>query len=95
MGKQFMPVSSRYGAPMGRPSFGTPPEKGIKLFRVVMVDGDYDDGGAYWGGPPADPLYCARCPGYQAFTRAKSRTEAASKLGLKSSQLVFSLESKP
>jgi hypothetical protein len=80
---------------MGRPSYGTAPDKGVKLFRVVMVDGDYDNGGAYWGGYPSPPLYCARTPDYQAFTRAHSRTEAATKLGIKPEQLARGLHLNP
>jgi hypothetical protein len=48
-------VSSKYGAPMGRPS--TPVTGKVHLQRVRLVAGDYDKGGAYWGGP-AD-LWCA------------------------------------
>ena len=45
-------VSGKYGAPMGRPSQGDATEDYIKLAckAVPMVDGDYDKGGAYWGG---------------------------------------------
>ncbi len=66
---------------MGRPSFGNPVGK-ISLFKVRMVDGDYDDGGAYWGGSPSLPLYCARNKDYQNFIRASSRTEAKKLLGI-------------
>lgn len=45
-------VNSRYGAPMGRPSF-TNPVRAITfkfyLQRVRLNQGGYDDGGAYWG----------------------------------------------
>jgi len=83
MKKQFEDVPCRYGAPMGRMSFGHPEEakdKSIELFRVAFVDGDYDDGGAYWGGYPSSPLYCARTGDgstYRNFARANSRKEAA------------------
>jgi hypothetical protein len=80
--RQFDDVSSQRGAPMGRPSFGTPFGKTVSLFRVKLIDGDYDDGGAYWGGFPSEPLYCARGDDYQDFVRAKTRKEAARKLGL-------------
>lgn len=43
-------VSSRYGAPMGRRSDNYLEGK-AKCRRVILVDGDYDLGGAYWGGP--------------------------------------------
>jgi hypothetical protein len=93
MGKQFSNVSSKYGAPMGRPSTGDAPKGKVSLFRVKMVDGDYDDGGAYWGGYPSAPLYCARGEAvngdeYQRFARAHSRTKAAEALNLDNSQLL-------
>lgn len=49
-------VSSRGGAPMGRPSHIAVDDpltfKGpVHIVRLRMVDGDYDTGGAYWGGP--------------------------------------------
>lgn len=47
----FTPVNCRNGAPKGRDSVGTAPTDGTKIFdrAVIMVDGDYDKGGAYWG----------------------------------------------
>jgi hypothetical protein len=50
-------VSSRFGAPMGRMDTAHPgdcPEV-ITVVRVPLVDGCYDEGGAYWGA--AEPLY--------------------------------------
>ena len=73
---QFIGVSSRRGAPLGRPEFGVP-EGPAALFRVRLVDGDYDDGGAYWGGPPALPLYCLRTRGSEHFYWASNRRVAA------------------
>lgn len=71
-------VSSRFGAPMGRRS--TPLEElagqKVHLERVPFVDGDYDQGGAYWGGPPSEPLYCAWNEHGAAYCRARSRDEA-------------------
>ena len=54
-------VSSKYGAPMGRRSDPVSWFCGKKttIVRVPMVDGDYDGGGAYWGGYPSPPLFCA------------------------------------
>jgi hypothetical protein len=50
--------------------------RGIRLFRVRINRGGYDNGGAYWG--LGKPLYCAQCPeGGQKFTRADSRAHAA------------------
>jgi len=93
MKKQFESVPCKYGAPMGRDSFGDPrkvSDKRISLFRVRMVDGDYDDGGAYWGGYPGLPLYCARTgddSSYLDFARANSRKEAAEKMNIPNSKL--------
>ena len=52
MSKQFPEVSSKYGAPLGRLTslLGATP-KGIRLFKVRLDSGGYDDGGAYWGLP--------------------------------------------
>lgn len=46
------PVSSKYGAPMGRPDVGEKPTDGRKVYEsfVRFYDGAYDKGGAYWGG---------------------------------------------
>lgn len=80
---QFPNVSSARGAPMGRGECHAEPVGKVRLFRVNMVDGDYDDGGAYWGaaihGVP--PLYHAfdvdgKDDGYYVFIRAKSREAA-------------------
>lgn len=79
--KQFDDVFCKYGAPMGRAEYGNIDDcsnKSIALFRVNLIDGDYDDGGAYWGGYPSLPLYCARTDDntYRVFIRAKNRREA-------------------
>lgn len=50
-------VSSRYGAPMGRIEYVHEPAARVHLQKVRFEDGDYDAGGAYWGGD--SPLYCA------------------------------------
>ena len=92
MGKQFADVHSSRGAPMGRLHFCIPGWEAVVdrcyLFRVNMVDGDYDDGGAYWGGPPSLPLYCVRnnkrdAAGIyvQLFYRAATR-DAAKRMAL-------------
>lgn len=78
MDKQFDNVSSRYGAPMGRHSVpdldttrGT-----VRLFKVNLDSGGYDDGGAYWGHGGA--IYCARDRNGDIQTvRAASRAHAA------------------
>ena len=45
-----------------------------------FIDGDYDLGGAYWGGGD-EPLFCAWAEECDArvFVRAKDRTEAKHK----------------
>lgn len=50
-------VNARYGAPMGRPSFGhgADPTTPFSLVRVPLNSGGYDRGGAYWG--IGQPLY--------------------------------------
>lgn len=78
MGKQFGNVSDRYGAPMGRhsaPDLDT--TRGtVRLFKVKLDSGGYDDGGAYWG--HGGPLYCARDRhGDIQTVRADSREHAA------------------
>lgn len=73
--KLLSDVSSKYGAPMGRREIRDDTAAKVRLFRVRMVDGDYDRGGAYWGGG-STPLYAAIGDGFQSFTRAKSRAEA-------------------
>lgn len=54
-------VSSPRGAPMGRSDFypqGTRLDAHkLHLRRVPLVDGGYDQGGAYWGCPAS--LWCA------------------------------------
>ncbi len=96
MTQQFGDVHAAHGAPMGRVDYKGDYEFPYKLalFQVRMVDGDYDDGGAYWGGGMGlDPLYCARCeaqwdaelqddaPCVRMFIRAPNR-EAAKKMVL-------------
>lgn len=72
---QLPKVDNRYGAPMGRPEWTNDFTKPCRCFKVKFVDGDYDEGGAYWGGP-AD-LYCAtNGEGVQVFMRADSRRMA-------------------
>lgn len=74
MGKQFADVNSQYGAPMGRREYFEEDIIPCRCFRVRMVDGAYDDGGAYWG--CGVPLYAAIADGVQIFTRARSRKTA-------------------
>lgn len=81
--KQFLPdVSSSYGAPMGRQNRGdvnSTARRSVHLFRMQMIDGDYDVGGAYWGG--GTPIYVATDGSdYFATVRAWSLAEAVCKL---------------
>ena len=75
--KQFDDVSCKYGAPMGRREYCDDDAARVHVFRVRMVDGDYDDGGAYWGGYPSKPLYCVRDDNglVQLFIRGHTRYE--------------------
>ena len=73
--RQFDKVDCKYGAPMGRPEFMTGFDKPARCFRVRMIDGDYDDGSAYWGG--GVPLFCAKNDaGLQIFSRSPDRKAA-------------------
>lgn len=77
-----------YGARLGRADRIDPCRDWavpVRLARVDMEDGDYDLGGAYWGGwsPTAGGMYAAVGDGFAAFTRALSREAAAAKLAAK------------
>jgi hypothetical protein len=84
MSKQFSDVSCKYGAPMGRREDGyleTDIARFVRLFRVRLDSGGYDDGGAYWG--IGTPLFCAiDDDGNRKFVRASHRTKAALVLGI-------------
>lgn len=86
MGRQFADVASRYGAPMGRRQSGyleTDMPRAVRLYRVRLDSGGYDDGGAYWG--IGAPLWCAEDDdGNRQFVRAGSRERAALALGVPS-----------
>lgn len=83
MGKQFENLNCYYGAPMGRHSYGliqNCEERDIRLFKVELDNGGYDDGGAYWGSRlNFQSLYCAISESgeYRQFIDAKSRSHAA------------------
>lgn len=76
--RRLEPVSCRYGAPMGRPPILDDRAALVTVFRVRMYDGDYDRGGAYWGG--GTPLYCAIGRDFRAFVRATGRDDAIRQL---------------
>ncbi len=65
------------GAPMGRRSDDIADFCGkVRLQVVPFVDGDYDRGGAYWGGGGL-PLFCAwDDDGHVRYLRARNRDEA-------------------
>lgn len=89
MGKQFSNVSGRYGAPMGRysaPDLDT--TRGtVRLFKVRLDSGGYDDGGAYWG--LGERLWCAiDRDGNMQFTRAPTREHAAMLLKIPAPALI-------
>lgn len=71
---------SQYGASMGRHSFADPDcDEKLHLSRVPARDGgDYDPGGAYWGGLGSNPLFvCWSNDGtVELFVRAQSRDHA-------------------
>ena len=76
-------VSSKYGAPMGRRSDKAEELTGrIHLRRVPLVDGDYDQGGAYWGGGRGtQPLFCAwDDEGNVAYLRFNTRADAKDRI---------------
>ena len=87
--KQFNDVNNSRGAPMGRHSFGQIHDSGphsIRLFRVNLDSGGYDDGGAYWG--IGRPLWCVTDnQGYRQFTRARSRIAAIIELQIERSAI--------
>lgn len=71
-------VHSRYGAPMGRPSSAALSGR-VRLSRVRLNRGGYDDGGAYWG--HGQPLWRAEdADGEQRFLRAPDRAAAKAQI---------------
>lgn len=75
------PVSSRYGAPMGRPSrIGLASDAGrLYLRRVPLNGGGYDAGGAYWG--LGAPLWvCMDQDGETYYLRARTRAAAKAEI---------------
>jgi len=74
---KYTNASSKWGADMGRQDVLPDGPTRLHLERVPMVDGDYDPGGAYWGGYPSNPLYVAwNEDGAQIFVRASDRERA-------------------
>jgi len=63
-------VDCSRGAPMGRRRITDNRAAVVFVQQIVFVDGDYDSGGAYWGG--GSPLFCAMSEAgdFMEFTRA-------------------------
>lgn len=78
MNRPNSPVSSRYGAPMGRhtgPNYLATEAGRIHLMRVRLNSGGYDAGGAYWGiGAPL--WYVEDQDGNSQYLRARDRAAA-------------------
>jgi len=71
-------VSSKYGAPMGRPNTlpdDTEAPIELTLYELAWVDGDYDAGGAYWGGSDREHIYCADGDGWPNSGRNGPRND--------------------
>lgn len=71
--------TSQYGAQMGRPNIILAPESSLyfNLYRVPLVDGGYDNGGAYWGVSTTMPLWHSFDKnGNELFFRAPDREAA-------------------
>lgn len=70
---QFSEVSSTFGAPMGRHSI-LPDDRNapvtLSLERMTLVDGDYDNGGAYWG---SGVLFVAHAENVEIVVRIEDR----------------------
>lgn len=82
---KFPEVNTRYGAPHGRPTFALqtapqPEPRSLRLFKVALDAGGYDNGGAYWG--LGEPLYCLMGDHVQEFVRAANREDAARQMNV-------------
>jgi hypothetical protein len=73
-------VSSKYGAPMGRRDTHADDQDApieLMVHHLPFVDGDYDSGGAYWGGGGGPLWRATEIEGpVEFFIRAKDRWEA-------------------
>lgn len=84
--KQLPDVSSAFGAPMGRRSFTGAIREPVKvqLKRLKWVDGDYDEGGAYWGYNPGDFIFWANFDhadeNHDIFVRCRLFSQAKDRL---------------
>ncbi len=86
---QLPAVNCKYGAPMGRASYGliqNCEDRTVRLFRLNIDQGGYDDGGAYWG--LGEPIYVATNDAeYFETVRASNRHHAALLLNIEQAQL--------
>lgn len=82
MPKELSNGSSQRGAQMGRRDSITEPDYPVKMHLVKLrwVDGDYDRGGAYWGGGMGNNIFHAWGDGnhgeQEMFIRANDRFHA-------------------
>lgn len=95
---KFKNAVSKWGASMGRNNYGKlDVALKVRVFKVRIDSGGYDNGWAYWG--LGLPLYCAIAldmsddiclPATDArnFVRARNRKEAIQLFGLKNEQLI-------
>lgn len=85
MSRTLSNVSSKYGAPMGRPNHIADSSAPVifEVQRLRWIDGDYDQGGAYWGqsvkGVNIFWAYSEESED-ELFIRAKDLTEAKSEI---------------
>lgn len=78
MKRKLSNVSCKYGGPLGRASDSSLSGK-VRLVRVCLDKGGYDEGGAYWG--IGEPVWWAEDrDGNTCFLRAPNREAAKAKL---------------
>jgi len=84
-------VSCKYGAPMGRYSAPITELSGkVHIRYVPFFSGDYDQGGAYWGGGRYTlPLFCAWDSDCVVYFRAASRETAKMVLSNENPNITF------
>jgi len=71
------------GAQMGRPNILPQDIKAaikLQMVRLKWIDGDFDAGGAYFGGGRGDFIYCAYAAGVQIFVRSANRNDAKAEI---------------
>ena len=78
--KSFPPVNCQYGSPMGRCNSLPPADQKVRLrlTRARLIDGVYDQGGAYWGATPRISIYCGwNQSGVRIYVRAADSASAS------------------